>query len=41
MKLWRENKKLIIIIGGLLIVIATILDLVFKGLFYQFLTKIL
>lgn len=37
----KENKKLVALIGGGIIVIATILDLVYKGLFYQFITKFL
>lgn len=41
MNFFKENKKMVLIVGGVIIVIATVLDLVYKGLFYQFITKFL
>lgn len=41
MNFLKENKKLVVVIGGAIIVVATILDLVYKGLFYQLITKLL
>lgn len=41
MKFLKENKKLVVLVGGGIIVVATVLDIIYKGLFYQFITKFL